>query len=58
MGRIASIMRGKTGSALRRSHVSDKAGLSRYIRHSRTEYFVMRRYRLIGAMTKCGEAVW
>lgn len=49
-GRTLSMTLGSTGLLGLSSQVWTSAGLSRYMRHSRTEYLVMRRYRRMGAM--------
>jgi len=49
-GRMLSMTRGRTGSLGLSSHEWARAGLSRYMRHSSTEYFVILKYRRIGAI--------
>lgn len=49
-GRTLSITLGRIGSRGFRSHDCVSAGLSRYMRHSRTEYLVILKYRRMGGM--------
>lgn len=47
---MASMTCGRMGFRGFRSHDCASAGLSKYILHSRTEYFVILRYRRMGAI--------